>query len=74
MPHSPTKFDARGSYECPYCQALRKTEHLYVIDKDNKVLDIQYVCGTIMKVMFPSGTPSYYNNCGGSTSTNRQIP
>lgn len=58
-----------GAYECKYCHAIRKHEHTYRINNNQSVLDIQYFCGTVLKIFFPEGRHEWYKHCSGITST-----
>ena len=57
-----------SKYDCKYCHSFRKHESSYIIDAEQKVLDIQYECGTILKVIFPEGRHEWFKNCQGITS------
>lgn len=57
-----------SKYECVYCHSPRKTESIYMIDARRSVLDIQYYCGTVLKVIFPDGSHDWYKYCQGISS------
>lgn len=53
--------------ECRYCRALKFRESNYRIDAKQSVIEIEFMCGTIVRVEIPGGT-RWVRECSGSTS------
>lgn len=67
-----------GQFECKYCHSLRGRENNYVIDAEQKVLEVYYQCGTILKITFPEGKYEWFKACRGISSqkldNSRKLP
>jgi len=55
------------TYECKFCASLRNKERNYEIDSV-RTIEIEYYCGTILKVIFPAGDYEWIMYCAGSSS------
>lgn len=51
-----------------YCKGYRKYEHCHVLDDRTRVVDIEYECGTILKIIFPEGKHEWFRACQGISS------
>ena len=55
-------------YECRYCGSMRNREDIHNIDAKHSVVEIHYICGTILQIAFPAGEHEWLMHCNGSSS------
>ena len=53
-------------HECKYCGALVNRESNYRIDARRSVYEVEYMCGTVLKIEIP-GETRWFQQCQGQS-------
>ena len=55
-------------YECRFCGSLRVNESNHRVDAKHSVVEAIYLCGSILRIVFPGGEHEWEQYCRGSSS------